>query len=221
MEQQPQRLERSTKPQLAVLVSGRGTTLDNLAVCCAAGTLNAEIAVVFSNRLHAGGLEIAKKHGIVPWICTKKYGPEKDPIGSHTTEEWSHKIFNEILSFSRPDLVVLAGFDQLLRIPDNYLNRVVNIHPSLLPKYGGKGMYGLHVHKAVIDNEEKVSGCTVHVVDNEYDHGTIISQKEVPVLPDDTPESLQARVQEAERELYPLAIQEYLPKAVLLKGDRR
>jgi len=208
------------QPQLAVLVSGKGTTLDHLAQCCVAGTLNAEIAVCFSNRLHAGALEIAKKHGIVPWICTKKYGPEKEPIGSYTTEEWSNKIFNQILSFSRPDLVILAGFDQLLTIPENYIGRVVNIHPSLLPKYGGKGMYGLQVHKAVIANEEKVSGCTVHVVDNEYDHGTIIGQKEVPVLSDDTPESLQARVQEAERELYPLAIQEYLPK-VSLKGDRQ
>jgi len=114
------------------------------------------------------------------------------------------------------DYIILAGWTSLVPVPPNYRNRILNIHPALLPKYGGKGMYGINVHKAVIEAGEKISGCTVHVVDEIYDHGKIIAQKTIPV-PESEPDSglivkalmLQDRVKEAERELYPQAILDY------------
>ncbi|MFM8707634.1 MAG: phosphoribosylglycinamide formyltransferase, partial [Planctomycetia bacterium] len=106
----------------------------------------------------------------------------------------------------KPDLVVMAGFLHLVEIPDDFIGRVINIHPSLLPAFGGKGFHGLHVHRAVLDRGCTVSGCTVHLVDNEYDHGRILLQRTVPVLEDDSPESLAARVFAAECEALPESI---------------
>ena len=105
-----------------------------------------------------------------------------------------------------PVSVVMAGFLHLVRIPAGFAGRVINIHPSLLPAFGGKGFHGMHVHRAVIDRGCTISGCTVHLVDDEYDHGRILLQKSVPVLPDDTPDSLAARVFAAECEALPEAI---------------
>ncbi len=117
-----------------------------------------------------------------------------------TLEEW------------KPDLIVLAGY--MKKIPDiiikKYANRIINIHPSLLPKYGGKGYFGMNVHKAVIENGEKESGCTVHVVTNEYDSGPVLEQTRVPVFPDDTPEALQKRILVQEHLLLPKVIRQIL-----------
>ena len=107
---------------------------------------------------------------------------------------------------AKPDLVVMAGFLQLVEIPADFTGRVINIHPALLPAFGGKGFHGMHVHRAVLDRGCTVSGCTVHLVDNEYDHGRILLQQTVPVLPDDTPDSLAARVFAAECQALPEAI---------------
>ena len=104
---------------------------------------------------------------------------------------------------------MLAGFLSLLKIPDDYLGRVMNIHPALLPKFGGQGMYGHHVHEAVLAAGEQESGCTVHFADNQYDHGPVILQRRCPVKSDDTPDSLADRVMAEEREAYPQAIQMY------------
>ena len=107
---------------------------------------------------------------------------------------------------ARPDLVVMAGFLHLVAIPADFAGRVINIHPALLPAFGGKGFHGMHVHRAVVARGCTVSGCTVHLVDNEYDHGRILLQKAVPVLRDDSPESLAARVFAAECETLPEVI---------------
>src|SRR6185295_2599206 len=116
------------------------------------------------------------------------------------------------------DLIVHAGFMCMLRIPKEFENRVINVHPALLPAFGGKGYYGHHVHEAVLEHGCKIAGCTVHFVDQEYDRGPIIDQKAVPVLPDDTAETLGARVQEAEREIYPKVIEALVEGRVSVKG---
>jgi folate-dependent phosphoribosylglycinamide formyltransferase PurN len=114
--------------------------------------------------------------------------------------------------------VCLAGFLQLLRIPEDFAHRVMNIHPALLPAFGGKGMYGRHVHETVLAYGAKISGCTVHFADNEFDHGPVILQRSAPVLTDDTPGSLAARVFEQECQAYPAAIRLFAEGRLLVEG---
>lgn len=176
--------------RLAVLISGSGTTLQNFIDRIADGRLNAVIAGVVSSRADAFGIERAKKAGL-PCVVAERGNPDST---------WA-----AVREF-QPDLVCLAGWLNLLPIPDDFQGRVLNIHPALLPDFGGKGMYGHRVHEAVIRSGVKESGCTVHYADNTYDTGPILVQKRVPVLPGDTPETLAARVFEAECEAYPEAI---------------
>lgn len=173
---------------IAVLISGAGSTLLNL---IKAGE---DIRLVISSNPQAPGLRFAKEAGI-PWLVVEKT----------TGEVFSQTIF-DLCRRAGVRFVVMGGFLKHLLIPPDFEKRVLNIHPALLPAFGGKGMYGLKVHQAVIKAGVKVSGCTVHFVDNEFDHGPVVLQQEVPVLDHDTPESLQARVGEAERELYPQAL---------------
>lgn len=195
--------------KLGVFVSGAGTTLDNLCEAIKNGTLDAEIVTVVSNRVGIGACDICKKHGLIICQIPRKGGGKTDPFDAYgSTEAWSAKLY-DWTDFSRPELIILAGFDQKLHVPDRFAGRILNIHPALLPKYGGKGMYGLRVHEAVLAAKEEWTGCTVHVVDNEYDHGLILAQSRVRVSPDDTPETLQKRVQEAERKLLPAVINSY------------
>lgn len=182
--------------RLAVLISGSGRTLDNLIEQIADGRLAAEIALVVSSRADVRGVTIAAGVG-VPVVV---HSPRNRP-----TEEWGDDVFAAVRGV-QPDLVVMAGFLHLVRIPPDFSGRVINIHPSLLPAFGGKGFHGMHVHRAVIDRGCTVSGCTVHLVDDEYDHGRILLQNTVPVLPDDTPDSLAARVFAAECAALPEAI---------------
>ena len=189
--------------KLAVLVSGSGTTLENLFEHCSAGKLPAEIVVVISSRPDAYGLERARKRNVPAILVEKRKFANPD--------EFSKAIFEKLAPY-KPDLICLAGFMSLLRIPAEFSRRVVNVHPALLPAFGGKGFYGHHVHEAVLKAGIKKTGCTVHFVDSQYDHGEIILQKEVKVLEGDTVESLAARVQAAEREIYPLAIAQVLAK---------
>ena len=114
----------------------------------------------------------------------------------------------------------MAGFLQLLHVPPDFMGRVMNIHPALLPAFGGKGYHGLHVHRAALETGVKVTGCTVHFADNEYDHGPIIAQRVVPVLDDDTAETLQARVFTAECEAYPEAIRSFAEGRLRIEGRR-
>ena len=184
--------------KLAVLLTGSGTTLQNLLDKRDAGKLDADVAAVVSSRADAYGLVRASKRGI-PTVVIER--------GKYVLpEDFSDAIFEAIAPY-KPDLVCLAGFMSMLQIGPAYVNQVINIHPSLLPAFGGKGFYGNKVHASVLATGCKLTGCTAHFVDNEYDHGPIIAQKAVPVVSGDTVETLAARVQEAEREIFPEAIQ--------------
>jgi phosphoribosylglycinamide formyltransferase-1 len=184
--------------RIAVLLSGGGTTLQNLIDRVADGRLAARIVQVISDQPDAFGLHRARTAHIPAAVISRKECGSRDEFG--------RRIFDRIRQ-SGADLVCMAGFLQLLPIPDDFNRRVLNIHPSLLPAFGGKGMYGHRVHEAVLAAGETVSGCTVHFADNEYDHGPTIVQRTVPVRSDDTPESLAARVFEQECGAYPEAIQ--------------
>ena len=184
--------------RLGVLISGAGTTLVNFIRRIEAGQLRAEIPLVVASRPNCGGLEHARTAGIRTEVVDRKT--------CRDVEEFSERIFAHLRD-ARAELVVLAGFLSLIRIPPDFCNRVLNIHNALIPAFCGKGLYGLKVHAAALGRGVKVSGCTVHFADNLYDHGPIILQKAVPVLEDDSPESLAARVFEAECEAYPEAVQ--------------
>ncbi len=197
--------------RLAILLSGSGTTLQNLIDRIASGKLSAKIVHVISNRADAFGLTRARQAGISTSVVSKR-----DCAG---TDDFSQRIF-ALCRQSRADLVCMAGFLQLVRIPDDYHLRVLNIHPSLIPAFCGKGLYGHHVHEAVINSRAKMTGCTVHFADNEYDHGPIILQRSVPVLDNDTAETLATRVFEQECEAYPEAIQLIAENRLVLQ-DRK
>ena len=189
--------EGTTHPfRLAILLSGSGRSLENLLRRQKTGELAATINLVVSNREDVRGVTIAEEAGI-PTVVSAK--------GDATLETWSSIIFDHCRE-ANIDLVVMAGFLQLVTIPSDFEHRVINIHPSLLPAFGGKGFYGNRVHTAVIEHGSTTSGCTVHFVDNEYDHGPILLQSPVPVVSDDTLESLAARVFSAECETLPEAI---------------
>lgn len=176
------------RPRLGVLLSGSGRTLQNLLDRIADGRVHASIAGVVSDRSDAFGLQRALDCGL-DTRCLR----EPSAI-------WSWLLELDV------DLVILAGYLRLLPIVPEFRGRVLNIHPALLPKHGGKGMYGEHVHAAVLAAGETESGCTVHLCDDEYDRGRILVQARVPVLADDTATSLAARVLVAEFEAYPAGI---------------
>jgi formyltetrahydrofolate-dependent phosphoribosylglycinamide formyltransferase len=185
--------------RLGVLISGGGTTLCNLAATINAGRLEATIACVISSKADVLGIRRAAEFGLPAFIVTRKEYPSREAFSNAITT---------LLRQHQVDLVCMAGFLALWQIPEEYLNppRVMNIHPALIPNFCGKGMHGHHVHEAVLAAGAKVSGCTVHFADNQYDHGPIILQRTCPVLPGDTPDTLAARVFEQECQAYPEAI---------------
>jgi len=187
----------NTQPlRLAVLLSGSGRTLENLLQREKNGELSATVELVLSNREGVRGVTIAESAGIRTIV---------NPQGEASLETWSASLFGSCRE-ANVDLVVMAGFLQLVAIPDDFVNRVINIHPSLLPAFGGKGFYGNRVHAAVIEHGATTSGCTVHFVDNEYDHGSVLLQRQVPVTLNDSPETLAARVFREECQALPEAI---------------
>jgi len=186
-----------SRPRIAVLASGGGRSLENLAKEIAAGRLAADLVLVLVDRASAGALERAERLGI-----PGKLLPYTD-FGQPAA--YAEAVF-EVLEAARVDLVVLAGFLRLLPPPAGWGKRVINIHPSLLPKFGGKGFYGERVHRAVLAAGELESGCTVHFVDDQYDHGAPILQRKIALLPGETPESLAQRVFEEEKLALPEAI---------------
>ncbi|MGC6448869.1 MAG: phosphoribosylglycinamide formyltransferase [Pirellulaceae bacterium] len=196
---------------IAVWISGGGTTLRNLLEKQQAGLLNLEIALVIASKPSAAGLQYATAAGI-PTLVVKKSEYE-------TAEDYSEAMFQPCRD-AAVDYVVMGGFLKHVLIPDDYVNRVVNIHPSLIPAFCGHGMYGQHVHHAVIEYGAKLSGCTVHFVDNEFDHGPIILQRTVPVRSDDDASDLAARVFQAECEAYPTVLQ-WLSTGKITIEDRR
>jgi phosphoribosylglycinamide formyltransferase-1 len=182
--------------RLAVLLSGSGRTLENLLERIDGGRLPASVAVVVSSRADVRGVRIAERAGVPVRVL---------PPGGQGVDRWSETIFAACRE-ARVEIVVMAGFLHLVKIPHDFAGRVINIHPSLLPAFGGHGFHGMHVHRAVLERGCTVSGCTVHLVDDEYDHGRVLLQQAVPVLADDSPESLAARVFAAECQTLPEAI---------------
>ena len=182
---------------MAILASGTGTNAERITQYFAERK-TAEVALIITNKLQAGVIQRAEQLNI--------------PCLVVNANEFKEGKACQILLEQHIDFVVLAGF--LLRVPNDILrhfpNRIINIHPSLLPKFGGKGMYGHHVHEAVLASGETESGITIHYVDEHYDEGGIILQAKCPVLPDDTPDSLASRVHQLEYEHFPKVIEEQL-----------
>lgn len=181
---------RIPRQRVAVFLSGGGRTLRYLARAIEEGELPAEIVLVVASK-ECPGAAFAREIG-VPTVVA----PQLDTV----------EAVEAVLAPVEPDWVILAGYIRLLPIPDRYRGRVVNIHPSLLPRHGGRGMYGLRVHAAALEAGDTQSGCTVHLADGVYDRGEIIAQARCPVLPGDTPETLASRVFEQETRLYPRAL---------------
>ena len=187
------------KLSIAVFISGGGSNLQAIIDARKSGLIRGEIRVVISNNSRAYGLERARLEKIPDYhISLKKYPDPADFLENLKTVLSRHKI----------NLIVLAGYMKMLprEIIAAYKDRIINIHPALLPKFGGQGMYGLNVHQAVIDAGEKYSGATVHFVDNAYDHGAILIQRRIEVRTDDTPDSLAARVLDVEHQILPQAV---------------
>lgn len=184
------------KLKVGVLASHGGSNLQAIIDAAEARAIPAEVCCIISNNKNAKALERAQKHNIpAHHICRAQFNSD---------EELDEAIV-ETFKRHQVELVCLAGYMKLIgpRLLEAYRNRILNIHPALLPKFGGKSMYGIRVHQAVIESGEKVSGPTVHLVDEAYDNGRILAQRKVPVLPDDTPESLAARVLVEEHKIYP------------------
>ncbi|MGD1275597.1 MAG: phosphoribosylglycinamide formyltransferase [Tepidisphaeraceae bacterium] len=197
--------------QLAVLISGGGTTLQNLIDCIGRKTLDARVVLVIASRGGIAGIDRALAAGLrYELVERKKFAGARD---------FSVKVFR-LCQEAGADLICLGGWLSLLEIPPQWQGRIMNIHPALLPSFGGPGMYGLKVHQAVLDHGCKVSGCTVHFVDEQFDHGPIILQRACPVLQDDTPQTLAHRVFEEEKIAYPEAIRLYQAGRLCIEGRR-
>jgi len=198
---------------IAVLASGGGSNLRAILNAIQKGTIPGNITLVVSNNSTAGALEIARAHNIPAHHCSQLRYPSEEAFADALA-----RLFDQ----HGVTLIALAGY--MKKIPSvviqRYRNRILNVHPALLPAYGGKGMYGIRVHQAVIASGEKVSGATVHIVDEEYDRGPIVMQKRIDVHPDDTPESLAKRVLAVEHEIYPMAIKAFVEGRVKIEGRK-
>ncbi len=191
--------------KIVVFASGSGSNFEAIAKAADTGKITIEITGLITNNSKAGALVRAEAYNIPSFII--------HPFDFKNQTEYEASLLKLIDELS-PDVVALAGY--LRKIPSaiikSYKNRILNIHPSLLPAYGGKGFYGMHVHEAVLENGESESGCSVHIVTEEYDEGPVLAFEKVPVYKKDTPQSLAKRVLEKEHELYPRIIQEHLNK---------
>jgi phosphoribosylglycinamide formyltransferase-1 len=201
----------STPIRIAFLLSGSGTTLENLLRHVDMGTVPGKVVVVLSDRPGVRGLERARARGIPAVVVERRAYREQAAFDA---------AVEAALRPHTPDLVAMGGFLSLWKIPADLAGRVMNVHPSLLPSFCGKGFYGDHVHRAVIDSGVRVTGCTVHLVDDEYDHGPIVAQAAVVVEDEDTPETLAHRVQEAERRLFPACIRLFAEGRLQVDGRR-
>jgi len=188
--------------RIAVLGSGRGSNFDAIMRALEQGLIpGAQVCVVISNNSRAGILELARSYRVpAVHLSHKQFADEEQFVTALLALLVEHEV----------NLIVLAGYMKRLheRVIVEYRHRIVNIHPALLPKFGGHGMYGHHVHEAVIASGERISGATVHLVDEEYDHGKILLQRTLTLAADETPESLAARVLQLEHQLYPDALRQ-------------
>jgi formyltetrahydrofolate-dependent phosphoribosylglycinamide formyltransferase len=198
---------------IAVFASGRGSNFKAILNAIDAGLLPARIAVLISNKSDAGACEIARKRNIPTSHLSLKLFPSEEKLA---------EVMMHVLTQHQTEFIVLAGY--LKKIPvqivRQYRNRIVNIHPALLPAFGGTGMYGHHVHEAVIASGAKISGATVHVVDEEFDHGPIVMQKTIDIDSSDTPDSLAAKVLYVEHEIFPLALRAFAEGRVKFEGRK-
>lgn len=187
----------SAAARLVVLASGGGRTLENLAQNIQAGRLNARIDLVIVSRKEAKALQRARDLGLMTLVIGRQSHPDR--------ERREHCLLGAILE-ARPDFVIMAGWLQLLPIPPSLEGKVLNIHPALLPAYGGRGYYGERVHQAVVADGVPLSGCTVHFATEAYDEGPIVVQEAVATRPGESADDLAARVFEAEKRIYPEAL---------------
>ena len=185
--------------KIVIFASGSGTNAENI-IRYFQATKSASVEAVFTNKADAQVIQRAEKYQVPSQVFTKN-------------DLETGKVLQEINTI-QPDLIVLAGF--LLKFPESivaeYPDKIINIHPALLPKYGGKGMYGMHVHRAVVENKESKTGITIHYVNENYDEGNIIFQKEVTVLVSDTPEVVAAKIHELEQDHFPAVIEKLITK---------
>lgn len=199
---------------IAVFASGRGSNFEAILRGIETGRLqNVSIAVVISNNSDAPILAIAREHNVPAYHLSQKQFPAE--------KEFDDAIF-AVLDRHCVNFIVLAGYMKILStsIIRRFPNRILNIHPALLPRFGGKGMYGMHVHEAVINSGGKVSGVTVHIVDEEYDHGPIVKQHTIPVETNDTPKSLAMKIHAIEHQLYPEVLQLFADDRVQVSNGR-
>ncbi|MBA4107339.1 MAG: phosphoribosylglycinamide formyltransferase [Pirellula sp.] len=197
--------------KIAVLISGSGRTLQNFLELAAEGSLPVDVRLVISSSPTAGGLQYALDAAVPTEVLVRK--------NFSSAQAYGDTIFAACRA-AGVDYVAMAGFLKLAPVPDDFAGRVVNIHPSLIPAFCGHGMYGHRVHEAVLEYGAKVTGVTVHFVDNEYDAGPIIWQQPVPVFDDDTAETLAARVFEVEKEAYPHVLKLLAGGKIKLEGRR-
>ena len=185
---------------IAVFASGKGSNFKSILDAIKSGKIcNTQIVIVISNNSHAGALEIARENNIPALHMSRtQFSSDQDFNSTLLAALQKHNV----------NFIVLAGYMKKIdaKIVKIFRNRIVNIHPALLPKFGGAGMYGLHVHEAVIESGDKTSGASVHIVDDEFDHGPVVLQKSIQVEVTDTPETLAARILKIEHEIYPEAI---------------
>lgn len=201
------------KVKIGVLISGGGTNLQALIDEVEKGNINGEISVVISDKKGAYGLERAEKHGIKTIALNRKDYKNKT--------EFTKALMDELLK-NDIELIVLAGFLTILgsEFIEKYKYRIINIHPSLIPAFCGEGFYGQRVHSAVLEYGAKITGATVHFVDEGADTGPVILQESVPVMEDDTPETLAARVLKVEHKLLPEAVKLYCDGKITIEGRK-
>lgn len=196
---------------LGVLISGGGNTLQNFIDQIETGELPATIQIVISSKPDVSGLDRARKHNLRTAVI---------PSANYTDIDAFSRAITAELDKYPIDLVTLAGFVHFYNIPEKYHGKVMNIHPGLIPAFCGHHYYGKKVHEAVISYGAKVSGCTVHFADNVYDNGPIIIQRTVPVLEDETPDTLAARVFQEECEAYPEAVRLFAEGRLKIEGRK-
>jgi len=187
--------------RIAFFISGTGGNALNLLLACREGRVPAQAVLAVCSNPKALGIERLRREGLSVTVVSRKDFADD---GSYS------EACLASAEAAGADAICLCGWLKKLEVPPAWEGRILNIHPGLLPRFGGAGMYGMRVHEAVLAAGERESGCTIHLVDNEYDHGRPLAEARVPVLPGDTPELLQKRVYEQEMRLYPLALAEYL-----------
>jgi len=199
--------------KLCVLASGKGSNLKAIIKAQKTRKIYSKVVLVISNNSASGALNIAKQNRIPAYHLSQKF---------FKSEAEFVKKFLSLLKKFNVDLIILAGYMKKIspKVIRKFKNKIINIHPALLPSFGGKGMYGIKVHKAVLESGAKISGATVHIVDDKYDNGQIVLQKAVEVKDDDTPEVLQKRVLKTEHKLYAEAIKLFESKKAVVKGQR-